>query len=70
MSDVIDMACEREQIDRDLAIANALRSTPVLPACGQCYNCLDPLPAGLRFCDSECRNDYATRKAAEVRRGL
>jgi len=67
--DDIDYAQEREQSDRALAIAAAARSAPELPACGQCYNCLATLPEGVRFCDCDCRNDYAIRKAAEVRRG-
>ena len=69
MCDIIDRASEREQYDRDLAIANAAQHAPTLPACGQCYNCLTELPEGVRFCDSDCRNDYANRKAAEARRG-
>ena len=70
MGDIIDRACEREQYDRDLAIANAVQPVATLPACGQCYNCLTELPEGSRFCDSECRNDFTARKAAEVRHGL
>lgn len=69
MSDIIDQACEREEMDRALAIANCKRTAPELPACGQCYNCQASLPEGVRFCDSDCRNDYSARKAAEVRRG-
>lgn len=68
MADVIDFACEREQLDRDLAIASALHSEPPLPAVGQCYNCLSPLPDGVRFCDCDCRNDYANRKRCEALR--
>jgi hypothetical protein len=37
--DDIDRACEREQMDRELAIAAAAQHEPMLPACGECYNC-------------------------------
>ena len=46
MSDVIDMACEREQRDRELAIENATRSTPALPPTGLCYYCYAEVPEG------------------------
>ena len=69
MSDLIDTACEREQRDRDLAIASARKSEPELLAVGQCYNCLEALPEGVRFCDCDCRNDYAKRKHCEALRG-
>ena len=70
MSDVIDMACEREQRDRELAIANASRSAQQLPACGLCYYCHTEVPEGARFCDADCRDDYSAIKSAEARRGL
>jgi len=69
MADVIDIACDCEQLDRDLALASARRSEPQLPAVGQCYNCLERLPDGVRFCDCDCRNDYANRKHCEALRG-
>lgn len=61
MPDLIDMACEREQMDRDIALAAASHSAPVLPPTGYCYNCQEPLPDGLRFCDNECRDDHDRR---------
>ena len=68
MADIIDVACEREQMDRDLAIASALNSDPILHAVGQCYNCEATLPEGVRFCDCDCRNDYTNRKRCEALR--
>mgnify|MGYP000896238481 CR=1 FL=1 len=68
--DEIERAQLREQQDRDAAIAAAAHTEPVLPACGQCYNCLDTVPPGLRFCDKSCADDHTARKNAEVRRGL
>lgn len=47
MSDVIDMACEHEQRDRELAIENATRSTPALPPTGLCYYCYAEVRHGL-----------------------
>lgn len=70
MSDVIDMACEREQRDRELAIANAARSAPAMPPTGVCYYCQDEVSEGARFCDAYCRDDFSALKSAEVRRGL
>lgn len=69
MADEIDRAQEREQIDRDLAIAAAVVSAHVLPACGECYNCQSAVSGALRFCDADCRSDWERRKNAEVRRG-
>ena len=69
MTDSIDVACEREQLDRDLAIAAAKHSAPDLPACGECYNCQASVPEGFRFCDSVCRNDWSNRKRCEALRG-
>jgi hypothetical protein len=70
MADEIDRACEREQADRDAAIAAARSAaSTLLPACGLCYNCQSHVPPGLRYCDKPCADDHAARKSAEVRRG-
>ena len=68
MSDLIDCACEREQHDRDLCLAAALKQQHTLPYIGQCYNCEATLPEGVRFCDCDCRNDYTNRKRCEALR--
>jgi hypothetical protein len=67
--DDIDRACEREQMDRDLAIAAAAQHEPMLPACGECYNCTASIPGGSRWCDAACREDWEHRRGAEIRRG-
>jgi len=67
--DLIERAQEREQQDRALALSLALHSAPQLPAIGLCYNCEAALPAGLRFCNSDCRDDHAKRKNCEALRG-
>ena len=69
MADFSDKASDREELDRGIALAAARCHVPDLPSIGQCYNCDAPLPDGARFCDCDCRNDYATRKRCEALRG-
>lgn len=64
MSDFADLASEREELDRDLALKAAHKHAPALPATGHCHNCEAMLPEGLRFCDCDCRNDYDARQRA------
>lgn len=53
---VDDQATVVEERDRELALA--IRR-PVGPdAVGCCRNCCEPLPAGLRWCDADCRDDW------------
>lgn len=61
MSDEIDIACDREQIDRDCAIA-AARKAVALTAMGKCLNCGEDVGTGLRFCDKDCRDDWEKRE--------
>ena len=65
MSDFADLASEREELDRALALRAAFRHEQPLPAIGQCHNCQASLPQGVRFCDCDCRNDYDARQRAE-----
>lgn len=67
--DIFDQAPQREERDRDIAIAAARKSITPLPPCGQCYNCLASLGNGHTFCDGACRDDYDIRKKAEARNG-
>lgn len=69
MADAADLAADREQQFRDIALAKARTTIATLPPCGQCYNCLSSLPAGVKFCDCDCRNDYQARRSVEARRG-
>jgi hypothetical protein len=66
MSDQFDMASDREQLDRDLALKVRL---PTLKACGACYSCNTPLHAGLLFCDKDCAADWERVEAARRRNG-
>ncbi len=63
MTDVFDRATEREELERELSIA-AARAVPALPYVGECYNCGQRLPQGMRFCDRDCCDDYERRRRA------
>lgn len=65
MSDFADIASDREELDRTLAINAALHHAPDLPITGFCHNCDTFVPWGDRFCNAECRDDFDKRKKAE-----
>lgn len=60
MTDAIDLGCQREQEDRDRALA-AQAAKPSMPPLGFCYNCDKPIELGC-FCDVYCRDDYEHRE--------
>ena len=68
--DIVDQAQDSEALFFSLARKAVTLAAPVLPVTGTCYNCQSPLEPGLRFCDSDCRDDFARRKDAEIRRCL
>lgn len=59
MPDYIDMAQEREEQDREIALKYGRR--PELPQIGSCFNCSEPIARG-NFCSPDCREDYEKRK--------
>jgi hypothetical protein len=62
MSDIIDMANDRA--DQNLALSLKAARAPIstLPATGHCHNCDEELDGeALRFCDTDCRNDWQKR---------
>lgn len=65
MSDFADLAAEREELDRTLALRAAHNHAPDLPITGRCHNCDSIVATGHRFCDADCRNDFDARKKAE-----
>ena len=69
MADVFDQASEREQMDRDLAIKEALRNTKLsmLTPNGRCYNCMEPIAHPKLFCDADCSADHEVRMRARRR---
>lgn len=66
MADQFDQASDREILDRELAIKEAIRSSRagILTPKGRCYNCLEPLTEGGLFCDSDCSADHELRARA------
>lgn len=59
-----DRAQQLDAENTEHAIAAARAAVPKkLEPCGHCYNCTEPVPDGLTFCDADCRDDYDLRKA-------
>ncbi len=56
MADDVDLANEHAQKELDALLTR--RSKETLVAKGVCYDCGEPVKAGLFFCDAECRDDY------------
>ena len=56
MTDAIDRGCEREELDRNLALMQRKPSGPT--PTGICATCQRPVPEGAQFCDEECREDW------------
>ena len=69
MTDVFDQATEREEKERELAIAIQRRQTAVLPDIGRCYYCGEATVAGRRFCEAECRDGYEFEKRQRANQG-
>lgn len=65
MADIYDRASEREDHDRELAIAAVqMRQPRELTRTGKCHNCSEPVPTGAVFCDSDCSADHELRMRA------
>lgn len=60
---VDDQATAVEERDRALALTQRKPEGPA--AIGRCLHCEQPLPSGMRWCDADCRDDWA----AESRTG-
>ena len=61
ISDTNDMSSAAEEMAR---IAAAQFRKPEGPAAtGECLNCGESLPDGLRWCDADCQHDYIRREA-------
>lgn len=67
--DDIDRAQQREEQDRELALAAARRQM-VLPATGECHWCAASVAGEAHFCDIDCRRDFERDLAARRRAGL
>ena len=69
MTDVFDQATEREEKDRELAIALQRRKAAVLPDVGHCYYCGEATRPGQRFCDADCRDGYEFEQRQRAKQG-
>lgn len=61
ISDTNDMSSAHEEMARFAATQFRRPEGPA--ATGECLNCGELLPAGLRWCDADCRNDYERQEA-------
>lgn len=68
MTDIFDLATDREEQERERAIAAARQPVRVLAFTGHCYNCQAPLAPSMRFCDAMCCEDFEKRQRAEAMR--
>lgn len=66
MTDQIDQAQEFEQMRRDIALRERVKTKPALPLKGECYNCEATIARGC-FCDADCRDDYERREKMKGR---
>lgn len=70
MSDPTDLATDREDKERERAIA-AARGRSNLPPPEECDNgCGEPPRAGSRYCCRECLEDHESRRRIEKRLGV
>lgn len=69
MSDIIDDANDRAEMDRERLIAIARDTRPVAPLTGSCLACGEP-QSDRRWCDADCRDfwELARRRAPGVDR--
>ena len=61
---------DREDIIREQAIAAVRRRSKELAPIGFCYYCSEQVPAGSRFCDADCRDEYETEQRLKARQSL
>jgi hypothetical protein len=67
MADDIDRAQQEEEFFLARAINNVPRAD--LQARGRCLFCEEKVAEGVRFCSSECRDDFDRLHAAQNRNG-
>jgi hypothetical protein len=65
---IVDRAQETESLYLAAALAEIHGAARVLLANGRCHNCQAAIADPLRFCDSDCRDDYANRQRSEILR--
>lgn len=62
MADDIDRA--QDHIEREEAMRRKYSNPNKLEveATGECLNCFEPLPIGMRWCDNFCKEDWEKRR--------
>jgi len=58
--DESDRATEQEMMANAIALAT-IRNRKMIEATGACLNCREPVASGLRWCDTDCRDDWEKR---------
>ena len=61
MPDLFDLATEREEMDRDIALR--VRKPEGPKPTGHCLWCGEPTEDGWRWCDGNCRNRWQSATA-------
>ncbi len=71
MTDIIDMASDREQLDRENSLRAARRAAEreLLSDTGRCHFCDEETLGIGRFCDADCRDSWQREQAAKRRSG-
>jgi hypothetical protein len=59
-ADILDVASEYEENQREMALAQARANAAKLTITGRCYNCEEEVGQQL-FCDVDCREDFEFR---------
>jgi len=67
--DIYERATEREEFYRHIAMMKHAAQEPALPATGACHWCDALVPAGVRWCDTDCREDLQREQDARRRGG-
>jgi len=62
MADIYDQATEKEEQERELALAHVRNKRPLITPCGKCHNCGEQVEQ--LFCDVHCRDDWQLRNPA------
>jgi len=58
MSDICDMADKTIEFQQGVNLYKSHRDVPDSCSTGECWFCGEYLPAGHRWCNTECRDDW------------
>jgi len=67
MGDIIDHACAAADFRVEIARTRTTLE-PEAVATGKCLYCEEPLPAGVRWCDNDCRAEWEHERDLKQRR--